>query len=61
LFRVAVRACRSRQLTDAFNFPPTNHLAWGGFQSNTLRQGWNHSSSAARSAQNLSRSFSARR
>jgi len=40
------------QLWTMLVFAPVNHLKKGAFESSsTLSQGWNHSSSAARSAQ----------
>ena len=52
---------RSTQLTEALMVPPTNHLANGGFdQSRTWSHFWPQSSRSAASAQNASRSESAR-
>ena len=48
---------RSRQFTEAFSFPPTNHFACGGFQSRTFFHGLSHWSSFAQSAQNASGFF----
>ena len=53
--------CRSTQLYAALSLPPTNHLANGGlFQSRTRSHFWSQSSRSACSAQNASRSASAR-
>ena len=52
LLRRAPRTWRSTQLTLAFSVPPTNHFACGGFHSSTRVHGVNHSSSAAKPAQN---------
>src|SRR5882762_6386406 len=51
--------CRSRQFTLALSFPPTNHSANGGFQTQTFFHGRNQvSSSLAALPQNLSGFFS---
>ena len=52
--------CRSRQFTDAFRVPPTNHFTNGGVHSSTVSQGRLHSSRPASSAQNASGSSAAR-
>lgn len=57
--RAAGHPGAGRQLTEAFNFPPTNHLALEGFQSRTFLQGLNQRSSFAKPAQNVSKSRSA--
>jgi hypothetical protein len=54
LFFVSELICLSRQLTDAFSLPPTNHFANGGFQSSTLSHSLNHFRDFAWSAQNSS-------
>src|SRR4051794_32678177 len=46
--------CRSRQFSATLSFPPTNHLANGGFHSRTFSHGCCHMSSRASRAQNFS-------
>jgi len=50
---------RSRQLAETLSLPPTNHLACGGFHSNTRSQGRIQSRARAWSAQYPSRSCAA--
>ena len=50
---------RSRQLYEAFIFPPENHFACGGSQSSTFSHGANQSRDSACFAQNAGRSASA--
>src|SRR6476469_4918463 len=45
---------RSRQFSETFSLPPTNHLANGSFQSSTFVHFLLHFSSEASRAQNLS-------
>ncbi len=59
LFFLGPERWRSRQLTEALSLPPTNHFAFGGFQSRTFFHGLNQSSSFAKPAQNFSKSRSA--
>ena len=49
--------CRSRQFSETFSFPPTNHFANGSFHSSTLLHFFCQISSAASRAQNLSGFF----
>src|SRR5258708_39972541 len=60
LFRRGPRIWRSRQLTLALSFPPTNHFAYGGCHSRTRPQGVLHSSSRANEDQKASGSAAAR-
>src|SRR5258708_23283349 len=60
LFRRGPRIWRSRQLTLALSFPPTNHFAYGGCHSRTRAQGVLHSSSRANEDQKASGSAAAR-
>ena len=60
LFLFGPSQWRSTQLYEALSWPPTNHLANGGFQSSTLSQGLNQSSASACSAQKPSGSSLAR-
>src|SRR5262252_1630545 len=59
LLRRGPSRCRSRQLTEMLSFPPTNHFAFGGFQSRTFFHGLNHESSRANPAQDFSESRAA--
>ena len=59
--RCPASTCRSTQLYAALSVPPTNHFANGGSsQSRTWSHFWSQSSRSACSAQNASRSASAR-
>src|SRR6187200_3174736 len=55
LFFASESICLSRQLTDGFNIPPTNHFANGRFHSSTFFHSLNQSRFFACSAQNCSR------
>ncbi len=46
--------CRSRQFSETFSFPPTNHCAKGAFHFSTLFQRFSQTSSPASRAQNFS-------
>src|SRR5690606_33265839 len=59
LFLMSFVMCLSRQFTDAFSLPPTNHRANGGFQSRTLSHSFDHTRLRVCSAQNFSVSFAA--
>jgi hypothetical protein len=54
LFLISELICLSKQFIDAFNNPPTNHLANGGFHSRVLFQCLFHTKFSACSAQNVS-------
>ena len=49
------------QLTETLSLPPTNHFAFGGFQSRTFFHGLNQVSSFAKPSQNFSKLRSALR
>src|SRR3954467_2277662 len=53
LLRRCVERCRSRQFSEMFSFPPTNHFANGAFHSSTLLQRLRQVSSSASRAQNF--------
>src|SRR5437016_2429117 len=46
--------CRSRQFSETFSCPPTNHFAFGALQSSTCFHGLRHVSSFASRAKNFS-------
>src|SRR6187402_3514128 len=54
LFCRAVPRCRSRQFSETFSFPPTNHFAYGSCQSSTFSHFLFQLRSEASRAQNLS-------
>src|SRR5206468_10416182 len=53
LFRRDPARCRSRQFSETFSFPPTNHFANGGFHSRTFPHGARQTNSFASRVQNL--------
>ena len=54
-----VASLDKESFTEAFSFPPINHLAYGGCQSKVVFQGLSHCKDCACSPQKARRSFSA--